>query len=71
MYLYDYILHFSNGSTVLHFNLNLRLYATYMTETLEKEIQEKTIQIEKDKIAGSPLTNGYLNNTFRDIASGK
>lgn len=42
-----------------------------MTETLEKEIQENTIQLEKDKIAGSPLTMGYLNNTFRAIASGK
>ena len=82
MYLYlniinDYISHFSEGSIVAHFNLNLRPYDTNqvinMTEVLEDEIQKKTQQLEKiTTIHGYNLTKGYIEkHTSTAISSGK
>lgn len=68
--------HFSEGSIVAHFNLNLRPYDTNqvinMTEVLEDEIQKKTQQLEKITIDGYNLTKGYIEkNTSTAISSGK
>jgi hypothetical protein len=82
MYLYSniiingYISHFSEGSTVPHFNLNIRPYDTNqvmnMTEVLEDEIQKQTEQLENATIDGQRLTPGYIKkNTFTAISSGK
>ena len=80
MYLYlyiinDYFSHFSNGSTVPHFNLNLRPYDTTQVMNMTKlgnEIQNKTKQLENIKIDDNRLTPGYINqNTFTAISSGK
>jgi hypothetical protein len=81
MYLYSniingYISHFSEGSTVPHFNLNIRPYDTNqvmnMTEVLEDEIQKQTKQLENVNIEGHGLTPGYIKKyTFRAISSGK
>ena len=71
----DYISHFSKGSTVSHFNLNLRPYDTtqVMNMTiLRVEIQIKTKQLEYIKIAGYRLTQGYIKQiTFTAISFGK
>ena len=75
----DYISHFSNGSTVPHFYLNLRPYDTTQvmyyanqTETLENEIQEKTEQLENVIIADCELTPGYIREIILTvISSGK
>jgi hypothetical protein len=80
MYLYlyiinDYFSHFSNGSTVTHFNLNLRPYATNQVmnmRILGDEIRKMTKQLEKVGIPGYDLTKGYIDkNTFTAISSGK
>ena len=71
----DYISHFSKGSTVPHFHLNLRPYNTTQIMNMTKlgdEIQKKTEQLEKIKIDGQRLTPAYIKqNTFREISSGK
>jgi hypothetical protein len=71
----DYISHFSEGSTVPHFNLNLLPYDTnqVMNMTiLGDEIQKQTKQLENINIEGHGLTPGYIkNNTFTAISSGK
>ena len=67
----DYILHFSNGSTVPHFDLNLQPYGTSRTETLEDEIKITTRQLENVTIDGHGLTPDYIKkNTFTAISSG-
>ena len=80
MYLYlyiinDYFSHFSNGSTVIHFNLILRPYDTNQVmnmRILGDEIRKKTKQLEKVGIAGYNLTKGYIDkNTSTAISSGK
>ena len=71
----DYISHFSEGSTVPHFNLNLLPYETnqVMNMTiLGDEIQKQTKQLENVTIDGDGLTPGYIKkNTFTAISSGK
>ena len=71
----DYISHFSKGSTVPHFYLNLHPYDTtqVMNMTiLEDEIQKQTKQLEYITIAGKKLTPGYIKqNTFTEISVGK
>ena len=80
MYLYlyiinDYFSHFSNGSTVTHFNLNLRPYDTNQVMNMRivgDEIRKMTKQLEKVGIPGYDLTKGYIDkNTFTAISSGK
>ena len=78
LYLYiinDYFSHFSNGSTVIHFNLNLRPYDTNQVmnmRILGDEIRKMTKQLEKVGIPGYDLTKGYIDtNTFTAISSGK
>ena len=68
----DYISHFSNGSTVPHFDLNIHPYYTNQTETLEDEIQENTKQLENVIIADCELTPGYIRKIILTaISSGK
>ena len=68
----DYISHFSKGSTVPHFYLNIHPYYTNQTGTLEDEIQEKTKQLENVIIDGYELTPDYIKqNTFTEIYFGK
>ena len=71
----DYISHFSEGSTVPHFNLNLRPYDTTQVinmTILRVEIQIKTKQLENIEIFGQRLTPGYIKQiTITAIYVGK